>query len=96
MIWYEEDFDKDGTAVKMVAVYNPPAEISPPSSIIEVKLLIGGGSERTLLALNPSMRTSEEPTPEQVYTKYASRISKLSRYVRENGIEELRNPIKYT
>lgn len=92
MIWYEKEFEKEGTTVIIRGIFTNPQE--RPRSIIQISMFIGS-SQRELYSHNPSMRISEDPQPDDIFVKYAKKIEKFERYIEANDLNELQNPTKF-
>ena len=92
MIWFEKEFTKEEYVIILRGIFNDPQ--TRPESIIIIELLIND-SRRILYSHNPSMRLESDPDPDSVYAKYRTKIEKFVRYVENNDLAELTNPIKF-
>lgn len=92
MIWYEKEFVKENAIVILRGIFTNPHE--RPQAIIQIQLSIGD-LQRDLYVHNPSMRIIEDPSPDDVFARYASKIKKFEKYIEANDLEELQNPSKF-
>lgn len=88
MIWYEDIIDKDGEPVILRGIYDEHALYT-----IQILLIIND-VERILFQYG--ITTMETPTKEQIFSKYRNKIIKMTNYVKNNPVEELKTPIKHT
>jgi hypothetical protein len=88
MKWYNKSLssDIDGIDLELCGFYNSPEDIleDPNKSTIYILLMVhtsSGTHEVSLYRHDPQSLAYEEPTEEQIRTKYISKISKCAKMV---------------
>jgi len=88
MKWYNKTLssDIDGVDLELCGFYNSPEDLidDPSKSIISILLTVYISSDTHEISLykhDPQSLAYEEPTEEQIRTKYISKISKCAKMV---------------
>lgn len=83
MIWYDDSVtvknQPEGATVQLVGTYELPSH--PTDNIISITLsvttLAGDIKQKVLYTHDPSMLAREEPAPEDVLTRYCTKVNKI-------------------